>query len=85
LKLQNDISGVGHSSEAFGFLALATLGSANRWICGFAFGYAQIPTIVGTSHIPGTLSEIQESSVLGMKGFDGEGRAGIASRGALPS
>lgn len=48
----NEIGGVGHSSEAFGFLAFATLRSANRWICGFAFGYAQICPNGQTSHIP---------------------------------
>ena len=32
----------------------------NRKICGFTFGYAQIPQS-GTSHIPGTLSEFTPS------------------------
>ena len=34
--------------------------SLNRWICGSAFGYAQIPTIDGTSHIPGMLREMAD-------------------------
>jgi len=29
---------------------------ANRRVCGFAFGYAQISPYSGTSHIPKTLS-----------------------------
>jgi len=53
----NLISGLGHSA------VLRTLphrvGSLNRRICGFAFGYAQIYSAIApqTSHIPGTLDE----------------------------
>ena len=32
--------------------------SLNRWICGFAFGYAQISPYGETSHIPRTLAEM---------------------------
>ena len=49
--------GVRNSSPA---VAGSPFGSANRWICGFAFGYAQIcsATAPQTSHIPGTLGDI---------------------------
>jgi len=47
--------GVWNSSSA---VAGLPFGSANRRICGFAFGCAQIPTAVGTSHIPRTLDDI---------------------------
>ena len=44
---------------------LLPFGSLNRRICGFAFGYAQIPAAVGTSHIPRTLSEIAGDGLRG--------------------
>ena len=56
--MRNGTASGRNSSEAFGFLALATLGSANRWICG-SLTLAQICSLRSqTSHIPRTLYEI---------------------------
>ena len=57
-KLTDYIGGVRNSSPA---IAGSPFGSANRRICGFAFGYAQICSAYAlrTSHIPRTLSEIR--------------------------
>ena len=57
--MMNNFGGVWDSSRAVTGLPF---GSANRWICGFAFSYAQISPYGETSHIPITLDEIPSNN-----------------------
>jgi len=54
---QIDFGGLGHSAV---LRPLPLTGSLNRWICGFAFGYAQICFAIApqTSHTPKPLGDI---------------------------
>ena len=54
---QIDFGGLGHSAV---LRTLPLTGSLNRWICGFAFGYAQICSAIApqTSRIPKTLGDM---------------------------
>ena len=56
--------GVRNSSEAFGFLALATLGSANKWVCG-SLRSPKCSATPHTSHTRHTLSEMPEPAIEG--------------------
>jgi len=53
--MMKSLGGLGHYAVAS--QPCPYRGSLNRWICGSAFGYAQIPQ-GGTSHIPETLIEM---------------------------